>query len=256
MLEPLLRIRNITKTYGVKDKKIEALKGVTLDLYKGEILGLLGANGAGKTTLSSIVATLHPPTSGDITYGDQSIYNDLISFRQTIGFCPQKPNFSASLTVQEHLLFAGRFFLMDLKTIKVRVEELMHRFGLEMYADKSPTILSGGYKQRLLIARSLVHKPSLVILDEPTVALDPHIRRELWDLIRDLKSEGVTVLLTTHYIDEAEVLSDRVCVLDKGNIRLIDTPAHLMSSYSKANLEAVFLQLMNEGTDEQRKESV
>ena len=139
---------------------------------------------------------------------------------------------------------------MDAKTINTRVDELLHRFELQNYADKSPAILSGGYKQRLLIARSLVHKPLLLILNEPTVALDPHIRRQLWDLIRQLKADGVTVLLTTHYIDEAEVLSDRVCVLDKGSIRLIDTPANLMSSYSKANLEAVFLQLMNEGTDE------
>ena len=116
---------------------------------------------------------------------------------------------------------------MDAQTIKKRVDELMQRFGLDAYADKSPTILSGGYKQRLLIARSLIHKPALVILDEPTVALDPHIRRQLWDIIKQLKADGVTVLLTTHYIDEAEVLSDRVCVLDKGNIRLIDTPANL-----------------------------
>lgn len=250
MADILLHIQNIKKTYLSKEKPIEALKGVTLDIHRGEILGLLGVNGAGKTTLSSIVATLHPPTAGDVIYNGQSIYKDLIGFRQKIGFCPQKPNFASALTVQEHLIFAGRFFLMDSKTIKTRVDELMQRFGLDAYADKSPTILSGGYKQRLLIARSLVHKPSLVILDEPTVALDPHIRRQLWETIKQLKADGVTVLLTTHYIDEAEVLSDRVCVLDKGNIRLIDTPANLMSSYSKENLEAVFLQLMNEGTDE------
>ena len=250
MADILLQIQNIKKTYVTKDKAIEALKGVTLDIYKGEVLGLLGVNGAGKTTLSSIVATLNPPTSGDIICNGASIYNDLIAYRTTIGFCPQKPNFSSGLTVREHLIYAGRYFLMDSDTINSRVNALLKRFELDTYADKSPGILSGGYKQRLLIARSLVHKPSLVILDEPTVALDPHIRRQLWDLIRQLKADGVTVLLTTHYIDEAEVLSDRVCVLDKGNIRLIDTPANLMSSYSKANLEAVFLQLMNEGTDE------
>ena len=250
MADLLLRILNIKKTYTSKEKPIEALKGVSLDIYRGEVFGLLGANGAGKTTLSSIVATLHPPTSGDILMNGTSIYQDLIGFRQNIGFCPQKPNFASALTVREHLVFAGRFFLMDAKTINARVDELLHRFELQTYADKSPAILSGGYKQRLLIARSLVHKPLLLILDEPTVALDPHIRRQLWDLIRQLKADGVTVLLTTHYFEEAEVLSDRVCVLDKGSIRLIDTPANLMSSYSKANLEAVFLQLMNEGTDE------
>ncbi len=260
MTNVLLQIQNITKTYSADGKAIQALKGVSLDIYKGEVLGLLGVNGAGKTTLSSIVATLHPPTQGDILMNGVSIYNDLIAFRSQIGFCPQKPNFASGLTVREHLVYAGRFFLMDPLTINARVDALIKRFDLGAYADKSPTILSGGYKQRLLIARSLVHKPSLVILDEPTVALDPHIRRQLWDLIRQLKADGVTVLLTTHYIDEAEVLSDRVCVLDKGSIRLIDTPANLMSSYSKANLEAVFLQLMNEGTDEiqstQNQESV
>lgn len=254
MADVLLHIQNIRKIYATEDKSIEALKGVSLDIKKGEILGLLGVNGAGKTTLSSIVATLHPPTSGDIFYNGRSIYKDLIGFRQMIGFCPQKPNFASALTVKEHLTFAGHFFLMDSATIKSRVAELMQRFGLDAYADKSPAILSGGYKQRLLIARSLIHKPSLVILDEPTVALDPHIRRQLWDIIKQLKSDGVTVLLTTHYIDEAEVLSDRVCVLDKGNIRLIDTPANLMSSYNKANLEAVFLQLMHEGTDEMKSD--
>ena len=113
-----------------------------------------------------------------------------------------------------------------------------------------PTILSGGYKQRLLIARSLVHKPSLVILDEPTVALDPHIRRQLWDIIQTIKSMELRCCSPLIILMKQKCLSDRVCVLDKGNIRLIDTPANLMSSYSKANLEAVFLQLMNEGTDE------
>jgi len=239
----LLQVKNITKKYGDHI----ALNNITLDLYEGEIITLLGANGAGKTTLSSIIASLHPATSGDVLYKDKSIYKDLINFRKNLGFCPQKPNFADGLTVREHLIFAGHYFLLDMDTINSRVNELMSQFGLNAYADKYPSVLSGGYKQRLLIARSLIHKPSLIILDEPTVALDPHIRRQLWEIIKNLKSYGVTVLLTTHYIDEAEVLSDRVCVLDKGNIQLIDTPANLLSSYNKSKLEDVFLQLMNEG---------
>lgn len=245
-MQTFLRLENITKSYGDH----VALRGISLDLYQGEIITLLGANGAGKTTLSSLIASLHPPTSGSILYRGMSIYNDLTKYRMTLGFCPQKPNFASGLSVRDHLIFAGRFFLMDYKAICARADELLQRFGLDVYADKSPTILSGGYKQRLLIARALVHNPTLIILDEPTVALDPHIRRQLWDIIKQLKQDGVTVLLTTHYIDEAEVLSDRVCVLDRGSIRLIDTPANLMSSYSKENLEDVFLQLMHEGTDE------
>lgn len=242
----LIRVENVTKSYGDH----QALKGISLDLYEGEIVTLLGANGAGKTTLSSIIASLYPATSGDVLYRGQSIYKDLITFRTHLGFCPQKPNFADGLTVREHLMFAGHYFLMDATLLASRVDTLINRFGLKPYADKIPSVLSGGYKQRLLIARSLVHKPSLIILDEPTVALDPHIRHQLWDIIKELKNDGVTVLLTTHYIDEAEVLSDRVCVLDKGVITLIDTPANLITSFNKENLEDVFLQLMNEGTDE------
>lgn len=241
-----LSIQQISKQYGSH----RALDTISLDINSGEIMTLLGANGAGKTTLSSIIASLIPPTSGDVVYKGQSIYNDLIRFRTELGFCPQKPNFADGLTVKEHLIFAGRYYLMDYKTILERVDQLLDQFDLGAYAEKSPAILSGGYKQRLLIARALVHNPSLIILDEPTVALDPHIRHQLWEIIKQLKHNNVTVLLTTHYIDEAEVLSDRVCVLDKGTIKLIDTPAHLMSSFNKSNLEDVFLQLMNEGTDE------
>jgi ABC-2 type transport system ATP-binding protein len=163
-----------------------------------------------------------------------------------LGFCPQKPNFAAGLTVREHLYFAGRYFLMSPDAIQAQASKLLKQLSLDEYADSSPVILSGGYKQRLLIARALMHKPKLVILDEPTVALDPHIRRQLWEIIKDLKNSGVTVLLTTHYIDEAEILSDRVCVLDRGVVRLIDTPANLMTNYNASKLEDVFLQLMEE----------
>lgn len=240
----LLRISNVTKKYSSKN----ALNGINLDIYRGEVLTLLGVNGAGKTTLSSIIASLHPPTSGDVLYKGHSIYHAIIEYRRILGFCPQKPNFSGSLTVREHLMFAGRYFLMPKQLILSRIDELIQQFGLSDYADSSPAILSGGYKQRLLIARALMHNPLLVILDEPTVALDPHVRRELWDFIKRLKDKGTTVLLTTHYLDEAEVLSDRVCVMDKGTIRLIDTPAHLMSAYNETKLEDVFLQLLKEET--------
>jgi ABC-2 type transport system ATP-binding protein len=238
----LLQVHNITKQYGNR----AALSDVSLDLYQGEIITLLGANGAGKTTLSSIIASLHPPTSGDIIYNGQSIYKDIIAYRSILGSCPQKPNFSSAITVREHLYFAGRYFLMKPNDIESQTTRLMKQFNLNEYANASPSILSGGFKQRLLIARALMHRPRLVILDEPTVALDPHIRRQLWDVIKSLKKENVTVLLTTHYIDEAEILSDRVCVLDRGTVRLIDTPAQFMSNYHAAKLEDVFLQIMEE----------
>jgi ABC-type multidrug transport system ATPase subunit len=244
MAIPLLSIKNIKKTYTTKEKTIEALKGVSLDIYKGEVLGLLGVNGAGKSTLSSIIATLHPASSGDITYNGASIYNDLPSFRMRLGYCPQKPNLNPYLTLEQNLIFAGRFYGVPEDAIKERIAILAKRFGLQDYLQEKAAILSGGYKQRFMIARSLIHQPEFIILDEPTVGLDPHIRRNLWTMIKELKNDGITVLLTTHYLDEAEKLSDRVCILDKGLIKLIDTPDKLMADFKQKNLEDVFIELL------------
>ena len=235
----LLKIKNIKKKYATK----EALKGVSLDIYKGEILGLLGVNGAGKTTLSSIIATLHPPTEGDIEFEGASIYADIATYRYTIGFCPQRPNLNPELTLEQNLRFSGSYYGMSQEAISTRLEQLVKQFDLQQYLDQKANVLSGGYKQRFMIARALMHNPQLVILDEPTVGLDPHIRRQLWQQIRDLKTLGVTVILTTHYLDEAEQLSDRVCVLDNGLIKLIETPDKLKADFKMNNLEDVFIDL-------------
>jgi ABC-2 type transport system ATP-binding protein len=237
----LLKIKNIKKRYATK----EALKGVSIDIYKGEILGLLGVNGAGKTTLSSIIATLHPPTEGDIEYEGRSIYKDVASYRFSIGFCPQKPNLNSMLTLEENLRLSGSYYQMTEEEIDARLAQLVEQFGLKEYLNQKAQVLSGGYKQRFMIARALMHNPQIVILDEPTVGLDPHIRRQLWQQIKDLKQLGVTVILTTHYLDEAEQLSDRVCVLDGGLIKLIDTPDKLKADFNMSNLEDVFIALMS-----------
>lgn len=241
----LLKIKNIKKKYAAK----EALKGVSLDIYKGEILGLLGVNGAGKTTLSSIIATLHPPTEGDIECEGVSIYDDVATYRYKIGFCPQKPNLNPDLTLEENLRLSGSYYQMSSEQIDRRLEFLIEQFGLREYLHQKANVLSGGYKQRFMIARALMHNPQLVILDEPTVGLDPHIRRQLWQQIKDLKQLGVTVILTTHYLDEAEQLSDRVCVLDGGLIKLIETPDKLKADFNMSNLEDVFIALMENTSD-------
>ncbi len=242
----LLCITGVTKTFNDGVQEIKALKGVSLDVYQGEILGLLGVNGAGKTTLSSIIATLHPASSGTIERDGVSIYEDVVAYRRIIGFCPQKPNIDMMLTIEQNLWFTGRYFCMSPEKIKERVEYLLNRFGLAKYARSKASILSGGYKQRFLLARTLMHSPQLVILDEPTVGLDPHVRRDIWEVIKSLRNDNVTVLLTTHYLDEAEQLADRVCVLDKEVIRLIDTPENLKAAHQKNNLEDVFIALVNE----------
>lgn len=255
MSKILLNIKNITKRYQSANLCIEALKGVTLQIFEGEIFSLLGVNGAGKTTLSGIIATLHPATSGDIEQNGESIYKDVVEYRRTIGLCPQTPNIDMSLTLEENLRYAGRYYGMHSAKIEERIVYLMKRFDMEKYAKSLAYVLSGGYKQRFLIARALMHEPRLVILDEPTVGLDPHIRRDIWEVIKDLKKENVTVLLTTHYLDEAEKLSDRVCLLDRGIIQLIDTPENLKRAHGQANLEDVFVKLIKESVQAQAQEN-
>ncbi len=246
--EVFISIKNLTKVYHSKMREVHALKGVSLDIYKGEILALLGVNGAGKTTLSSILSTLHPASSGDILFKGQSIYDDISSYRKSLGFCPQRPNLDYELTVKQNLFFAGKYFLLSNEKIHARVTQLLEEFDLVKYADFPISSLSGGYRQRVLIARAIIHEPELVIMDEPTIALDPGVRRQIWEQIQKLRAQGITVILTTHYLDEAELLSDRVCILDQGKIKLIDKAANLKQQYNKGNLEEVFLLLTQEET--------
>lgn len=246
MTVPILEIKNVVKEYGHTSKLVRkrALDGVYLDIYKGEIISLLGVNGAGKTTLSSIIATLHPPTSGEILFKGVSIYKDIMNYRKALGFCPQKPNLDEYLNVRENLEFAGRYYLLPEKEVQERVNELMTQFDLHKYASFKTDALSGGWRHRVLIARALVHNPEIVILDEPTVGLDPDVRRVLWKYIQKLKSRGITVILTTHYLDEAEYLSDRVCIMDRGKTLLVTTVNELKTTHQKSNLEEAFLSLV------------
>ena len=245
-MRSLLRIHDLSKTYIQDGRTTHALQDVSFDIYRGEIFLLLGPNGAGKTTLSSIISTVHPPTSGEIMWEGSSIYKDICAYRRELGYCPQMANLDDLLTVEENLLFAGRYHLMPSTLIQKRIVDLTERFGLGPYSYAPISVLSGGYRQRVLLARALISDPQLIILDEPTTGLDPHVRKSLWEQIRTLKEEGKTVIVTTHYLEEAEELADRVCILERGRVRLIDTPARLMKKYKEEKLEDVFLQLVSE----------
>jgi ABC-type multidrug transport system ATPase subunit len=222
-----------------KQKKI-VLNNINLYIKPGELVGLLGVNGAGKTTLASIISSLHPATVGDVKFKGQSIYQDLTGYRLKLGYCPQVPNFENNLSVQENLLFAGRYYGMNHEQITERAASLMHDFELEQYADVSPDKLSGGYQRRLLIARTIIHNPELVILDEPTVGLDPYMRRELLRAIKLLKKDNIAVLLTTHYLDEVEGLVDRVYIIDHGVVVAHGTIAELNAQHGTSKLEDLF----------------
>ncbi len=248
MEKKLLKVKNVSKTYlDKKGREVRAaLKKVSFDLFSGEIFGLLGVNGAGKTTLSSILATMIPPSFGEILWNDRSIYDELLEYRKIVGMCPQKPNIEKRLSIEENLVFAGRCYGLSKSQAVLRKNILIEQFNLEEYAKSKSDELSGGYRQRFMIARGMMHQPKLMILDEPTVGLDPHIRRQIWDVIKSLKNENVTVILTTHYLDEAEVLSDRVCLLHDGVIKTIDTPSNLKKFHEKNNLEEVFLKFVDD----------
>ena len=246
MQKIFLQVADLKKEFNSNKGVVKALKGVTFDLYEGEIFGLLGPNGAGKTTLSAILATLHPATSGDVLVDGKSIYDNLIQYRLNLGYCPQSPNVNMKLTLREQLVLSGRLYGMSKEASEKRLKAVTKSFDLGDYLDENPGVLSGGYKQRLMLARTLMHSPKLVILDEPTVGLDPHIRWQLWEFIKQLKKEGVTVILTTHYLDEAEQLADRICVLEKGKIKLIDTPSNLKKLHKSKSLDDVFKKLMQE----------
>ena len=247
MTELFLQIQKVSKAYYEKRRLVkEALKGVSLDLYKGEVLGLLGVNGAGKTTLVDIVATLHPPTAGDLLRNGESIYKNLLEYRSVVGFCPQHANIEKQLSLGENLVFSARCYGLSKAAALVRRDKLVDQFKLEEYVNSYIDQVSGGYKRRFLIARALMHQPDLVILDEPTVGLDSHIRRELWDVIAEMREQNITVILTTHYLDEAEALSDRICLIHEGTIRTVDTPGNLKKQHQKNNLEEVFLKFVDD----------
>jgi len=247
MTELFLQIQRVSKAYYDKKRLVkEALKKVSLDLYQGEVLGLLGVNGAGKTTLVSIVATLHPPTAGDVLWNRESIYKNLLEYRSIVGFCPQHANIERQLSLGENLVLSARCYGLSKAEALSRRDKLVDQFKLEEYVGSYFDQVSGGYKQRFLIARALMHEPQLVILDEPTVGLDSHIRRELWEVIADLRAQNITVILTTHYLDEAEHLSDRICLIHDGTIRTVDTPDNLKKQHQKSSLEEVFLKFVDD----------
>jgi ABC-2 type transport system ATP-binding protein len=240
-MNAFLNIVNIVKKYN--DKII--LNNLSFSINEGEIFSLLGVNGAGKSTLSNILCGLKNPSSGDIVYQGETIYNNINKYKQNVGYCSQKPNLNNYVTLKENLYFAGEAFGLSKNLILERIDFVVSVLGIAEYLNFYDFVLSGGYRQRFMIARSLMHNPKFLILDEPTVGMDPHIRRELWRTIKLLKNNGMTIVLTTHYLDEAEVLSDRVCFLNKGSIELIDTPENLLKDFKQKNLEDVFIQFLN-----------
>ena len=237
MPESLISARGLTKKYG----DFTAVDAIDFDVAKGESFGLLGPNGAGKSTTMRIIAATSQRTSGTISILGRDPEEHGPQIRAHLGVVPQQDNLDGELTVTENLFIYGRYFGLSKKFFRAKVEELLAFAQLEEKRDVKVDALSGGMKRRLTIARALVSEPDILMLDEPTTGLDPQARHILWDRLFRLKETGVTLVLTTHFMDEAEQLCDRLVVMDKGKIMAEGSPLELIKTYStKEVLEVRF----------------
>ncbi|AFV10596.1 Nod factor export ATP-binding protein I [Thermacetogenium phaeum DSM 12270] len=229
----MLVIKDLVKKYG----DITAVDHLNLEIGKGEFFGLLGPNGAGKTTTVRMISTLTPMTSGSISIDGQSPDRNLTSVKLKIGVVPQHNNLESEMTAWENLEMHGRLYNMPKAIRRKRIVELLEFTELSDRAGDLVKTFSGGMKRKLMIARALMHRPELLLLDEPTVGLDPAVRRKIWDLLKSLSSNGLTVLLTTHYIEEAEILCHRVGLMDKGKLVELGSPDKLIEKVGKFVVE-------------------
>ncbi|HVZ89167.1 MAG TPA: ABC transporter ATP-binding protein [Polyangia bacterium] len=218
---------NLAKTY----PKVEALRGLSLRIEAGEIFALLGPNGAGKTTWISIVCGLVRPTGGTATVLGHDVVRAALAARRQVGLVPQEVNFDPFFTPREVLRFQMGYY--GVRPNDARIDEVLAALDLSSKADTNTRALSGGMKRRLLIAKALVHRPRVAFLDEPTAGVDVALRHDLWTYVRKLREEGTTIVLTTHYLEEAEALADRVAVIDKGTLVGLDTPAAMVSQLGR-----------------------
>ena len=233
---PFIEVRDLRKVYR---KGVEALKGISFDVYEGEVFSFLGPNGAGKTTTIRILSCATKPTSGQVKVGGYNVPEECNEVRKVVSVVPQEFNGFSDLSVYENVEYFASLYGKESK-----VDDVIESLGLKEYVKMKFKHLSGGLKRRVAIATALVAEPKLIYLDEPTVGLDPKARREVWDIIRGLKDRKVTVFLTTHYLDEAEKLSDRVAVIYEGRLVKLTTPDKLKDELNQATLEEAYLKLM------------
>ncbi len=230
--------KDLTKNYG----ELCAVDHIDFEIEKGECFGFLGPNGAGKTTVMGVIYCFMPPTSGEVTVFGIDVNEDPSRIKSRIGVMPQDESLDPDLSVFENLIVYARYFDIPKKVSVPSARELLGFVGLGDKADVGIKDLSGGMKRSLLLARALINNPELLILDEPTVGLDPYSRHAVWEKMEALKSKGATLILTTHYMEEAEKICDRVAIMNSGRILTVDTPSRLMSAYG-GTLEDVYLKL-------------
>lgn len=231
----MIEIRNVSKIY--PQSTVKALDGVSLKIESGEFFGLLGPNGAGKTTLISILSTLLLPTEGEVCVDGEKLTRQRQDIKRKLALITQHNSLRNDMNLDEIMELQGRLYFMDRKSIKARSEELLEFCGLLDHRKKIVRKLSGGMKRKLMLCRALLTDPEILILDEPTIGLDPASRRQMWDLLRTLNRQGMTILLTTHYIDEAQYLCGRIALIDKGKVACLETPEQLIRELGEVAID-------------------
>jgi ABC-2 type transport system ATP-binding protein len=231
-----LKVDNLVKRYG----DFTAVDGISFQVQEGEFFGLLGPNGAGKTTTINATVGLAKITSGSISLFGHDVERDWRTARRQVGLAPQEYNFDRYLNIRDVLIFQAGYYGIRGKAVNARADMLLERFDLASKAKQPYIKLSGGMKRRLTLARALIHEPKLVILDEPTAGVDVELRLELWSLLRELNTNGTTIILTTHYLEEAEELCDRIGIIQTGKLIALETTQKLIGDGS---LQDIFLEL-------------
>ncbi len=234
----IIRVQNLVKKFG----DFVANDHLCFDVYEGEIFGFLGANGAGKTTAIKILCGLSSPTSGDVEVAGYDVYKQTEKIKRNIGYMSQKFSLYENLTIKENIRFFAGIYGTAAKDIKSRMNELLEDLQITYLKDTLISSLPLGWKQKLAFSIAIFHKPKIVFLDEPTGGVDPITRRQFWDMIYDTARSGITVFVTTHYMDEAEYC-DRVSIMVDGRIDALDTPAELKKTFDAKNMDEVFLKL-------------
>lgn len=242
-MTPALVVEDLRKTYPAtrKTAAVEAVRGISFSVEAGETFGLLGPNGAGKSTTLGCITSLVRPTSGRIVVDGVDAQKEPQRVKHLIAVVPQTRNLDRDLSVREVLTYHGRYFGLPAAEREARADRLLAEMQLEDKADAKPLTLSGGLQQRAMIARALMHDPRVLLLDEPTTGLDPQARRALWDTLRGLQQRGLTIILTTHYMEEADRLCRRLAIIDHGAILTMDTPAALKRSLPGGHLLDVWV---------------
>jgi ABC-2 type transport system ATP-binding protein len=225
-----LCVKNVTKLYG----QVQALRGASFEVRSGEVFGLLGPNGAGKTSLISIIVTLEQATSGQVTVFGHDVVSEPREVKRRTGWMPQEIINHGFFNAEEILTFHAGYY--GVRNPRDRIAYLLNGLGLYEHRHKKVKQLSGGMKRRLMIAKALVHEPGILLLDEPTAGVDVELRSRLWEFVNELRGQGLSILLTTHYLEEAELLCDRVAIINKGSIRTMGPTRELIQTYSRKRI--------------------